>query len=78
MHFIQSSDLATKLSDATIEGGAISGHSTGIYTIVNPADGWGTGYYLIISSIGSQIALNLNTGVLKYRASGGNWVSLAN
>jgi hypothetical protein len=61
-----------------LEGGAISGKKDGIYTILNPTDGWDTGYYFVIISVGANIALNLNTGKLQYRAAGGGWVKLAN
>ena len=66
------------LPNKVLEGGTISGKKDGIYTILNPTDAWGEGYYLVINSMDAVIALNLNTGKLQYRAAGGAWVKLAN
>lgn len=69
--------MKSRLSETVIVGGAIADTATGIYTILNPTDGWDSGYYFVISSVGATIALNLNTSKMKYR-SGGDWVNLAN
>lgn len=70
-------DIVAALPNKVLEGGTISGKKDGIYTILNPTDGWDSGYYFVISSVGATIALNLNTSKMKYR-SGGDWVNLAN
>lgn len=71
-------DMKSRLSEAVIVGGAIADTATGIYTVHNPTDAWGEGYYLVINSMDAVIALNLNTGKMQYRAAGGAWVKLAN
>ena len=70
-------DIVAALPNKVLKGGTISGKKDGIYTILNPTDGWDSGYYFVISSVGATIALNLNTSKMKYR-SGGDWVNLAN
>lgn len=64
-------DMKSRLSEAVIVGGAIADTTTGIYTVHNPTDAWGEGYYLVINSMDAVIALNLNTGKMQYRAAGG-------
>ena len=69
-------DMANVLPNRVLENIAIAGKKDGIYTILNPTDGWDTGYYFVIISVGANIAINLNTGKIRYRSQGGNWASI--
>jgi len=68
--------MANVLPNRVLENIAIAGKKDGIYTILNPTDGWDTGYYFVIISVGANIAINLNTGKIRYRSQGGNWTSI--
>lgn len=65
-----------RLSDTVIVGGTIADTKTGIYTVHNPTDAWGEGYYLVINSIDAILAINMNTAKMKYRAAEGVWAEV--